>query len=73
MNKGICVNLWSNINYSTVEHSANCQLFANFFESVNVADDVSDTNFDLYGISENLSLGSIYLSIDERFLFLKGL
>lgn len=36
-----------------------CELFAMFFKDVCVADDFYETNFNLRGISENLSQGSI--------------
>lgn len=42
-----------------------CHLFASFFKSVYVADDVSHTNIDLDGISGDLSLGSIYISRED--------
>lgn len=42
-----------------------CELFATFFKDVYIADDRTDTNINLRGISERLSLGSIYLSCED--------
>lgn len=42
-----------------------CELFAEFFKTVYVAEDVSDSDIDLRGVSEILSIGSIYLSHED--------